>query len=68
MKKEPEIPAWLVEAEARRKLHEQRRHNKTKQQGENVREQDQPVQDGHVLHSLSHRPERMIDKSDSHAG
>ena len=68
VEKEPEKPAWLVEAEARRKLHEQRRHNKTKQQGENDREQDQPLHDGHVLHSLSHRSEPVIDKSDSHAG
>ena len=68
VEKEPEKPAWLVEAEARRKLHEQRRHNKTKQQGENDREQDKPVQDGIVLHSLSHRSDPVIDKSDSHTG
>ena len=68
VEKEPEKPAWLVEAEARRKLHEQRRHNKTKQQGENDREQDKPVQDSIVLHSLSHRSDPVIDKSDSHTG
>ena len=68
VEKEPEKPAWLVEAEARRKLHEQRRHNKTKQQGENDREQDKLVQNGSVLHSLPHRPEVVTDKSDSNAG
>lgn len=65
---EPEKPAWLVEAEARRKLHEQRRHNKAKQQGENDREQDKPVQNGPVLRSLPQRPKPVIDKSDSNAG
>lgn len=68
VEKEAEKPAWLVEAEARRKLHEQRRHNKTKQQGENDKEQDKLVQNGPVLHSLRHRPEAVIDKSDSNAG
>lgn len=68
VEKEPEKPAWLVEAEARRKLHEQRRHNKTKQHGENDREQDKPVQNGPVLRSLPHKPEPVIDKSDSNAG
>lgn len=58
-----EKPAWLVEAEARRKLHEQRRHNKTKQQGENDREQDKPVQNGPVLRSLPRRPEPVIDSN-----
>ena len=67
VEKEPEKPAWLVEAEARRKLHEQRRHNKTKQ-GENDREQDKPVQNGPVLRSLPHGPESVTDKSDSNAG
>ena len=65
VEKEPEKPAWLVEAESRRKLHEQRRHNKNKQQGENDREQDKPVQNGPVLRSLPHKPEPVIDKPDS---
>ena len=71
VEKEPEKPAWLVEAEARRKLHEQRRHIKTKQQGESDGEQtaEKPVQTGHVLRSLPQRPEPVvIDKSDSNAG
>lgn len=68
VEKEPEKPAWLVEAEARRKLHEQRRHNKTKQQGGNDREPEKPVQNAPVLRSLPHRPEPVIDKSDSNAG
>lgn len=63
VEKKPEKPAWLVEAEARRKLHEQRRHNKTKQQGENDREQDKPVQNGPVLRSLPRRPEPVIDSN-----
>ena len=37
LEKEPEKPAWLVEAEARTKLHEQRRHPKNKEQGERVK-------------------------------
>ena len=65
VEKEPEKPAWLVEAESRRKLHEQRRHNKTKHQGENDREPDKPVQNGPVLRSLPHKPEPVIDKSDN---
>lgn len=69
VEKEPEKPAWLVEAETRRKLHEQRRHIKPKQQGENDRDQEveKPVQNGPVLHSLPHRPEPVADKSDSTA-
>lgn len=63
VEKKPEKPAWLVEAEARRKLHEQRRHNKTKQQGENDREQNKPVQNGPVLRSLPRRPEPVIDSN-----
>ena len=68
VEKGPEKPSWLVEAEARRKLHEQRRHNKTKQQGENDKEESNPTQNGPVLRSLPHRPEPVIDKSDSNAG
>ncbi|KAL9980202.1 hypothetical protein ACROYT_G008757 [Oculina patagonica] len=70
VEKEPDKPAWLVEAEARRKLHEQRRHTKAKQQGEGDGEQtaEKPVQTGHVLRSLPQRPEPVVDKSDSSAG
>ena len=48
LEKEPEKPAWLVEAEARRKLHEQRRHPKNKEQGESEtsRGPEKPVING----------------------
>lgn len=70
VEKEPEKPTWLVEAEARRKLHEQRRQTKAKQHGETGGEQtaEKPVQTGHVLRSLPQRPEPVLGKSDSDAG
>ena len=70
VEKEPEKPAWLVEAEARRKLHEQRRHLKAKEHGASNANQgtDKPVINGPVLRSLPQRPGAVIDKSDSGAG
>ncbi|XP_027047872.1 uncharacterized protein LOC113675478 [Pocillopora damicornis] len=59
LEKEHEKPAWLVEAEARRKLHEQRRHPKSKDQGESETSQgpEKPVNNGPVLKSLPQKPE-----------
>ena len=65
LEKEPEKPAWLVEAEARRKLHEQRRHPKNKEQGESEtgRGPEKPVINSPVLRSLPQKPEPGKDKS-----
>ena len=65
LEKEPEKPAWLVEAEARRKLHEQRRHPKNKEQGESetIRGPEKPVINSPVLRSLPQKPEPGKDKS-----
>ena len=59
LEKEPEKPAWFVEAEARRKLHEQRRHPKSKEQGESETSlgPEKPVNNGPVLKSLPQKPE-----------
>ena len=59
LEKEPEKPAWLVEAEARRKLHEQRRQPKSKEQGESETSlgPEKPVNNGPVLKSLPQKPE-----------
>lgn len=54
VEKEAEKPAWLVEAEARRKLHEQRRHNKTKQHEEREQDQSKP-------HNVVLRPVRKAE-------
>ena len=56
VEKEPDKPAWLVEAEARRKLHEQRRHNKTKQHEEKEQHQGHPL-NGVTLRSVAERSE-----------
>ena len=65
LEKEPEKPAWLVEAEARTKLHEQRRHPKNKEQGESEtsRGPEKPVINSPVLRSLPQKPEPGKDKS-----
>ena len=65
LEKEPEKPAWLVEAEARNKLHEQRRHPKSKEQGESEtsRGPEKPVINGPMLRSLPQKPEPGKDKS-----
>ena len=65
LEKEPEKSAWLVEAEARRKLHEQRRHPKNKEQGESETSggPEKPVINSPVLRSLPQKPEPGKDKS-----
>ena len=65
LEKEPEKSAWLVEAEAWRKLHEQRRHPKNKEQGESKtsRGPEKPVINSPVLRSLPQKPEPGKDKS-----
>ena len=65
LEKEPEKSAWFVEAEARRKLHEQRRHPKNKEQGESEtsRGPEKPVINSPVLRSLPQKPEPGKDKS-----
>ena len=58
-------PAWLVEAEARKKLNEQRRHPKSKEQGESETSlgPEKPVINGPALRSLPQKPEPGKDKS-----
>lgn len=63
VEKEPEKPAWLVEAEARRKLHERRRHPKAKQHEEMDQDQDKPL-NGVVLRPVAQRSEPVVDNSD----
>ena len=66
VEKEPEKPAWLVEAEARRKLHEQRRHNKAKREemDEGQAAEDKPL-NGVVLRPVAQRSEPVEAISDS---
>ena len=54
-----------MEAEARSKLHEQRRHPKSKERGESEtgRGPEKPVINGPVLRSLPQKPEPGKDKS-----
>ena len=54
-----------MEAEARSKLHEQRRHPKSKERGESEtgRGPEKPVINGPVLRSLPQKPELGKDKS-----
>lgn len=65
LEKDNEKPAWLVEAEARRKLHEERRHPKSKEHGESQtsRGSEKTVINGPVLRSLPQRHEAVKDKS-----
>ena len=65
LEKAPEKPAWLVEAEARKKLNEQRRHPKSKEQGESETSlgPEKPVINGPALRSLPQKPEPGKDKS-----
>ena len=65
LEKDNEKPAWLVEAEARRKLHEERRHPKRKEHGESQtsRGSEKTVINGPVLRSLPQRHEAVKDKS-----
>ena len=67
VEKEPEKPAWLVEAEARRKLHEQRRHNKAKQHEEmdNDKTAESKLLNGVVLSPVTQRSERFTDKTEN---
>lgn len=67
VEKEPDKPAWLVEAEARRKLHEQRRHNKTKQHDEKEQHQCHPS-NGVTLRSVAERSETAEVKHSGTAG
>ena len=64
VEKEPEKPAWLLEAEARRKLHERRRHPKAKQHEEMDQDQDKPL-NGVVLRPVAQRSEPVVDNSDN---
>ena len=54
-----------MEAKARSKLHEQRRHPKSKERGESEtgRGPEKPVINGPVLRSLPQKPEPGKDKS-----
>ena len=63
VEKEPEKPAWLVEAETRRKLHERRRHTKGKQHEEMDQAQDKPL-NGVVLRPVAQRSEPLVGNSD----
>ena len=63
VEKKPEKPAWLVEAEARRKLHERRRHPKARQREEMDQDQDKPL-NGVVLRPVAQKSEPIVDNSD----
>ena len=67
VEKEPEKPAWLVEAEARRKLHEQRRHNRAKQHEEmdNDKTAESKLLNGVVLSPVTQRSERFTNKTEN---
>lgn len=67
VEKEPDKPAWLVEAEARRKLHEQRRHSKTKQHEEKEQQQCHPSK-GVTLRSVAERSKTAEVKHSATAG
>ena len=63
VEKEPEKPSWLVEAEARRKLHEQRRRSKARQHKETNEERDKPLNDV-ILHPVAQRSQPETVNSD----
>ena len=68
VEKEPDKPAWLVEAEARRKLHEQRRHSKTKQHEEKEQQQQCHPSNGVTLRSVAERSKTAEVKHSATAG
>lgn len=69
VEKEPEKPAWLMEAEARRKLHAQRRQNKAKQHEEMDKDkmvEDKPL-NGVVLRPVAQNLEPVESNFDSNS-